>query len=296
MTRKPAKRRGKTNAPDKRTASRSMIGVLVLVVGSIVALLIIASNRSNAPDPADLPSVKPIEAPDGPARKIAYEVVNSYPHDRTSFTQGLLWHEGDLYESTGQYGQSKLRRLEFPSGKVLRETKLSPELFGEGLALVGNRLIQLTWLSHRGFVYDLSSFGPLREFSFDTEGWGLTYDGTKLILSDGSSDLFYIDPETFKSAGKLSVKMNGLPIRQLNELEFIDGEIWANVWQTDLILRIDPSTGLVTSFLDLKGILAPSDKTNEDAVLNGIAYDAERKRIFVTGKLWPRIFEIKLKW
>jgi glutamine cyclotransferase len=295
MARKTAKKRGKGKPTDKRTFSRSMIGALLLVVGSIVALLIVASNRSNRSDQANVPPVKPVQAPDRPARKIAYEVVNSYPHDRTSFTQGLLWQAGDLYESTGQYGQSKLRRLEFPSGKVLKETSLSPELFGEGLALVGNRLIQLTWTSHRGFVYDLITFTPQREFSYDTEGWGLTCDGTKLILSDGSSDLFYIDPETYKPAGKLSVRMNGLPIRQLNELEFIDGEIWANVWQTDLILRIDPSSGLVTSFLDLNGILAASDRANEGAVLNGIAYDAEHKRIFVTGKLWPRIFEIKLK-
>jgi glutamine cyclotransferase len=222
-------------------------------------------------------------------------VVKSYPHDRTSFTQGLLWHQGDLYESIGQYGQSKLRRLEFPSGKVLRETSLSPELFGEGLALVGNRLIQLTWTSHRGFVYDLSTFNPVQEFSYDTEGWGLTYNGTKLILSDGSSDLFFLDPATFKSTGKLAVRMNGLPMRQLNELEFIEGEIWANVWQTDFVLRIDPASGLVTSYLDLAGILSPTERTSTDAVLNGIAYDAEHKRIFVTGKLWPRIFEIKLK-
>ncbi|HLF84673.1 MAG TPA: glutaminyl-peptide cyclotransferase, partial [Blastocatellia bacterium] len=217
-------------------------------------------------------------------------------HDPTAFTQGLLWHDGGFYESTGQYGQSKLRRLEFPSGKVLKGISLSPELFGEGLALVGSRLIQLTWKSHRGFVYDLNTFRLLREFSYDTEGWGLTYDGKNLILSDGSSDLFYLDPQTFRPVRKLAVRMNGQPIRELNELEFIDGEIWANAWQTDLILRIDPSTGRVTSFLDLNGILAPSDKTGTEDVLNGIAYDAEHKRIFVTGKLWPRIFEIKVKW
>jgi glutamine cyclotransferase len=206
-----------------------------------------------------------------------------------------LWHQGGLYESTGQYGESKLRRLEFPSGRVLKEISLSPELFGEGLALVDSRLVQLTWKSRRGFVYDLTTFRLLEEFRYDTEGWGLTYDGKNLILSDGSSDLFYLDPQTFKLVKKLPVRFNGQPILELNELEFIDGEIWANVWQTDLILRIDPSSGLVTSFLDLKGILAPADRKGSDAVLNGIAYDAERKRIFVTGKLWPRIFEIRIK-
>jgi len=221
--------------------------------------------------------------------------VNSYPHDPTSFTQGLLWREGGFFESTGQYGQSKVRRLEFPSGRVLNEIKLAPELFGEGLALVGDRLVQLTWQSHRGFVYDLSSFRLIQEFTYSTEGWGLTYDGTNLILSDGSSDLFYLDPQTFKSVKKLAVRMNGQPVPELNELEFIDGEIWSNVWQTDLIVRINPATGAVTSFLDLTGILPPSERRGPDAVLNGIAHDGENKRIFVTGKLWPRIFEIRLK-
>lgn len=294
MSRKPPRGRFEKTG-SKQTSSRVLIASAVLAVAVSAALLIFASMRSGREDQSNVPAVnKPIAASDGRAWQVAYEVVNSYPHDPTSFTQGLVWHDGGFYESTGQYGQSKLRRLEFPSGKVLKEISLSPELFGEGLALVGSRLIQLTWKSRRGFVYDLNTLRLLREFSYDTEGWGLTYDGKNLILSDGSSDLFYLDPETFKPA-KLAVRMNGQPIRELNELEFIDGEIWANVWQTDLILRIDPSTGLVTSFLDLKGILAPSDKTGRENVLNGIAYDAEHKRIFVTGKLWPRLFEIRIK-
>jgi glutamine cyclotransferase len=226
---------------------------------------------------------------------MSFEVVNSYPHDPTSFTQGLVWKDGGFYESTGLYGQSKVRRLEFPSGKVIKELKLAPELFGEGLALVDGRLIQLTWKSRRGFVYDRDSFSVLQEFRYDTEGWGLTYDGNNLILSDGSSDLFYLDPQTYRPARRLAVTMNGRALTELNELEFIEGEIWANVWQTDLVVRIEPASGRVTSFLNLKGILAPSDRTGSDAVLNGIAYDAEKKRIFVTGKLWPRIFEIKVK-
>jgi glutamine cyclotransferase len=221
--------------------------------------------------------------------------LNSYPHDRTSFTQGLLWHDGSLYESAGMYGQSKMRRLEFPSGRVLKEINLAPELFGEGLALVDNRLVQLTWQSRRGFVYDLASFSLLKEFTYDTEGWGLTYDGKSLILSDGSSELFYLDPQTFKPVRRLAVTMNGKSLNELNELEFIEGEIWANVWQTDLIVRIDPTSGQVSSFLNLRGILAPSDRTEGEAVLNGIAYDGATRRIFITGKLWPRIFEIKLK-
>lgn len=295
MARESAQRRG-NKAGSGRKFSRVLLTCGALAV-ALVAVLLIFASRNSAPEGQSngTSANKATTASDGQARQVSYEVVNSYPHDPTSFTQGLLWHNGGFCESTGQYGQSKLRRLEFPSGKVLKETSLSPELFGEGLALVDSRLVQLTWKSHRGFVYDLNSFRLLQEFTYDTEGWGLTYDGKNLILSDGSSDLFYLDPETFKPVKKLAVKMNGRPIRELNELEFIDGEIWANVWQTDLILRIDPSTGQVTSFLELQGILAPSDKTGSEDVLNGIAYDAEHKRIFVTGKLWPRIFEIKIK-
>jgi len=279
----------------KETGRRKNIFKLVIVAFGIVAAAIIGffflgSMRSSLKEEPKNPGRTDVKA-----QRISYEVVNSYPHDPTSFTQGLLWHDGGFYESTGQYGQSKLRRLEFPSGRVLKEIKLSPELFGEGLALVDSRLIQLTWQSQRGFVYDLSTFKMEREFSYSTEGWGLTYDGKSLILSDGSSDLFYYDPQTFKTTRKLAVRMNGQPITELNELEFIEGEIWSNVWQRDLILQIDPSTGTVKSFLDLKEIMAPSDRTGGENVLNGIAFDEERKRIFVTGKLWPRIFEIKIK-
>lgn len=295
MSRKPPRNRGE-KPPSRRKTSRVVIAGAAFAVAAGAALLIIGAMRSGPEDQAHLPAVnKSITNPDGRARQVAYEVVNTHPHDPTSFTQGFLWHEGVFYESTGQYGQSKLRRLEFPSGRVQKEISLSPELFGEGLALVNSRLIQLTWKAHRGFIYDLSSFRLVQEFSYDTEGWGLTYDGKNLILSDGSSDLFYLDPERFTLARKLAVRMNGQPIRELNELEFINGEIWANVWQTDLILRIDPSTGKVTSFLDLKGILAPVDKTGSEDFLNGIAYDVVHKRIFVTGKLWPRVFEIRIK-
>jgi len=295
MSRKRARGRDEKSG-SKRKRSRVVISVAALAVAASAALLIGALMRSGSESQSNGTAVdKPTTTSDQRARQVSYEVINSYAHDSTSFTQGLLWQEGGFYESTGQYGQSKLRRLEFPSGKVLKEISLTPELFGEGLALVERRLIQLTWKSHRGFVYDLDTFRLLQEFSYDTEGWGLTYDGKNLILSDGSSDLFYFDPQTFKPVRKLAVRMNGQPIRDLNELEFIDGEIWANVWQTDIILRIAPSTGKVTSFLDLKGVLAPSDKTGREDVLNGIAYDADHKRIFITGKLWPRIFEIRIR-
>lgn len=228
-------------------------------------------------------------------RRLEYEVIRSYPHDPDAFLQGLLWCEGGFYESTGLLGRSTLRRVEFPSGRVLRSIHLSPDLFGEGLALVDKRLVQLTWKSKRGFVYDRDSFVLLREFRYETEGWGLTYDGKQLILSDGSSDLTYIDPNSFEPVRKLPVTINSRHVDNLNELEFIEGEIWANVWQTDLILRINPGTGKVTSFLDLKGILSASMRTGSEDVLNGIAYDARQKRIFVSGKQWPRIFEIRVR-
>ncbi|HKQ77995.1 MAG TPA: glutaminyl-peptide cyclotransferase [Blastocatellia bacterium] len=228
------------------------------------------------------------------ARDVRYEVVNSFPHDPDAFLQGLVWHNG-FFESTGQFGRSSLRRVEYPTGKVLQRVNLDEQYFGEGLAMVDNRLIQLTWQSHRGFVYERDSFKLLREFEYDTEGWGLTYDGKSLILSDGTDVLTFINPDSFKPTRKLSVKLNGTALLDLNELEYIDGEIWANVWHSDRIVRIDPASGQVKSYLNLAGILPDSERSDPEAVLNGIAYDAEHKRIFVSGKLWPRIFEIRLK-
>lgn len=291
-------KKNKTNKTPVSKPRSARIGIIaaVVVVVLVSAIFIYTSMHSDsAGRPAGTAASQPPPASDGRAPKAAYDVITSYPHDPSSFTQGLVWNGTGFYESTGMYGQSKLRSLEFPSGKVLKETRLAPELFGEGLAQVENRLIQLTWKSHKGFVYNADTFHVAREFSYDTEGWGLTSDGKNLILSDGSSDLYYLDPQTFAVVKKLAVRMNGRPIPELNELEFIEGEIWANVWQTDLILRIDPSTGTVASFLNLTGILPPAEQPGADGVLNGIAYDSEKKRIFVTGKLWPRIFEIKLK-
>jgi len=293
MTKKSGKKRPRASAV-KRERSRVSLVAFALLAAAGVVFLTVSLLRNQPPNqPNTAANNNSQGAGNSRAQQISYEVVSSYPHDPTSFTQGLLWHDGSFYESTGLKGESKVRRLEFPSGKVLKEINLAPEFFGEGLALVDTRLIQLTWQSHKGFVYDLNTFRQLQEFSYDTEGWGLTYDGKSLILSDGSSSLFYLDPQTLKPIRKLAVTMNGKLLTELNELEFIEGEIWANVWQTDLVVRIDPSTGRVTSFLNLKGILAPSDKTGREDVLNGIAYDAETKRIFITGKLWPRIFEIR---
>lgn len=227
--------------------------------------------------------------------QVSYEVVASYPHDPKAFLQGLVFHDGGFYESTGQFGRSSLRRVELQSGKVLKKVDLADEYFGEGLAMVGDRLVQLTWQTHRGFVYERDTFRKIGEFTYQSEGWGLCYDGKNLIMSDGSDTLTYMDATTFEPVKKLRVTMNGRAMKNLNELEFIEGEIWANVWHEDLILRINPESGRVSSFLNLRGLHNPDVSEGGEDVLNGIAYDAAQKRIFISGKLWPKIFEIKLK-
>ena len=293
------KKNAKLQKNDSKLSKRSsrlkplLIG-LAVAVGAVV--LYFALNRADSTKTLSMSNTNQ-STNAGPARQDSYDVVADYPHDPGAFLQGLLWHDGAFYESTGSHntGVSTVRRLEFPSGKVLQSVKLSPEHFGEGLALVGDRLIQITWQSKRGFVYDRETFRLLREFSYATEGWGLAYDGKNLIMSDGSNVLTYLDAETFEPVRKLSVTMNGRAVYEINELEFIEGEIWANVWHTDMILRIDPATGRVNSFLNLKGIRPPEMRPDPEAVLNGIAYDAEHKRIFVSGKLWPRLFEIKVR-
>lgn len=295
MTGKSAKKQA---AKPPRKNYTLTIGIVIVVIAVSFGLIMFSSSKSNSRDQVNTSRPDKTSTADGatePARLVEYEVVNSYPHDREAFLQGLIWHGGSLYESTGLNGRSTLRHIEFPSGKIVKSVKLSPEFFGEGLALVGNRLFQLTWHARRGFIYDLDTFNLLGEFTYDGEGWGLTYDGTHLIMSNGSDALTYLNVENFKPTRKLSVTMNGRPVRQLNELEFIEGEIWANVWQRDIILRINPATGRVTSYLDMKGLMPQEMRAGGEDVLNGIAYDAERKRIFVSGKLWPRIFEIRLK-
>jgi glutamine cyclotransferase len=206
-----------------------------------------------------------------------------------------VWHDGGFFESTGLLGESTLRRVEWPTGRVLRRVDLPPDVFGEGLARVGNRLVQLTWQSGRGFVYDLATLRLIREFRYEGEGWGLAYDGASLILSDGTNVLTYLDPERFTPTRRLAVTWNGRPLHRLNELEFIEGAVWANVWYTDFIVQIDPESGRVTSFLDLTGLRGHDARREPDAVLNGIAYDPATRRLFVGGKLWPMIFEIRVR-
>jgi glutaminyl-peptide cyclotransferase len=228
-------------------------------------------------------------------RRQGFEIVHTYPHDATAFTQGLIYVDGHLYESTGLNGRSSLRMVDLSTGSVLQRHDLPAEYFGEGLTDWGSTLIQLTWTSHRALVYDRFSFSPRRTFAYEGEGWGLTHDRNQLILSDGSSYLRFLDPESFRVTRRVHVVDDtGQGIENLNELEYIRGEIYANVWQTDDIVRISPRTGKILGRVDLGGIIDKRGLHGEGAVLNGIAYDSTHDRIFVTGKLWPKLFEIKI--
>jgi glutamine cyclotransferase len=223
-----------------------------------------------------------------------YRVIHRYPHDPNAFTQGFIYENGHLYESTGLYGHSSLREVDLQTGHVLREHDLPSQYFGEGLTDWGNTLVQLTWRSHTGFVWTRDSFRLLRTFRYSGEGWGLTQDGHDLILSDGSSALRYLDPKTFSTVRTLDVTDHGNPVDQINELEYIHGEIFANIWMSNRIARISPKDGHVIAWIDLAGIIPDVELRNNDAVLNGIAWDAQNRRLFVTGKLWPRLFEIQI--
>jgi glutamine cyclotransferase len=223
-----------------------------------------------------------------------FEVIQVFPHDMNAFTQGLVIDDGILYEGTGLYGQSSLRRVDLESGEVLDRINLDAAYFGEGITTFDDRIIQLTWREHKGFVYDQESFTPLEEFSYTTEGWGLTHDGTHLILSDGTNILYFLDPETFAVVSSVGVFDEGTPVTDLNELEYIHGEVYANVWEEDFIVRINPETGEVVGRIILDGLLESTGSSLGAGVLNGIAYDAEADRLFVTGKRWPSLFEIRL--
>lgn len=226
---------------------------------------------------------------------LEYEVVKVYPHDRAAFTQGLVYRDGFLYESTGLNGRSSLRKVELESGEVVQRHNVATEYFAEGLTDWKDRLIQITWQSGVALTYDLKSFEDAGSFKYKGEGWGITQDGRRLIMSDGTATLRFLDPETRQETGKLEVTYEGKPLANINELEFVRGRILANVWQSNSIVVIDPDTGRVTAQIDLPNLLSPSDRSTPVDVLNGIAYDARHDRLFVTGKLWPKVFEIKLK-
>ena len=231
-----------------------------------------------------------------PTPQYTYRVINTYPHDRTAFTQGLEYRDGFLYEGTGITGRSSVRKVDLTTGRVLQNFEVPQPFFGEGITVVGNQIIELTWQSQTGFIYDKANLlhGVLRSFQYPGEGWGLTNDGKQIYMSDGSSQIRVWDPATLKEVRRITVKDGDKPVTELNELEFVKGEILANVWQTDRIARISPADGKVLGWIDLSGILPPSERTGSDAVLNGIAYDASTDRLFITGKLWPKLFEIKL--
>lgn len=233
-------------------------------------------------------------AVDNTVWQLNWRVVQAFPHDPNAFTQGLLWNNGFLYESTGIEGQSDIRKVDAASGEVLQRFKLPSQVFGEGLALLGGKFYSLTWQSGVGFVLD-AKFQPLGRFAYKNEGWGLTTDGHKLLQSDGSDTLTWRAPQNFMALGQIKVTRNGAPVRNLNELEWIGGYVWANIWQTDEIVIIEPKRGKVVAQLNLSGILPAQDRTGGEDVLNGIAYDAQSGRLFVTGKKWPKLFSIEVE-
>lgn len=231
-----------------------------------------------------------------PAPVHAFTVVATFPHDPTAFTQGLVFADGELLESTGLQGESSLRRVELNTGRVLQQIKIADEYFAEGLALVDDALVQLTWQTKLGFVYDRKTFARRRTFTYPTEGWGIAYDGTaRLVMSDGSASLYYLDPKTLAITKTITVRDAGTPIDRLNELEWVEGEIWANVWTTDRIVRIAPATGDVTGWIALDSLWPRIQRRPPADVMNGIAYDKALRRIFVTGKKWPSLYQITVQ-
>ncbi len=227
-------------------------------------------------------------------KRYSYKVVHAYPHDIEAFTQGLFYDKGVLYEGTGQKSGSSLREVELQSGKVLRQQNLDASLFGEGITLYHDRIYQVTWENKVGFVYDKSTFNVINKIYYSTQGWGLTTVKDRIVMSDGSNVLAFYEPEMFTIVSRIEVYDNEKKVDSLNELEYINGEVWANIWMSDMIARIDPASGKVLGYVDMKGLLQETDKTPETDVLNGIAYDPEGKRIFVTGKKWPKLFEIRI--
>jgi glutamine cyclotransferase len=229
-----------------------------------------------------------------PPQEYTFTLVRVFPHDTSAYTQGLAYRDGFLYEGTGRNGRSSLRKVSLESGEVVQRVDLGSEFFGEGITIIKDKVFQLTWKSGMGFVYDLESFHRLRTFRYSGEGWGLATDGRDLLLSDGTSEIRVLDAESFYEKRRLKVHDRASPVDQLNELEFVEGQIFANVWHSNRIARISPISGEVVGWIDLTGLLSPVYRLDPEAVLNGIAYDPIRRRLFVTGKLWPSIFEIRL--
>jgi glutamine cyclotransferase len=271
--------------PTAPRAARQMVGLLILFL-SLATLG--CQGTPTARQPGNKSESKQ------PIPVYGYEVVHTWPHDRNAFTQGLVFHDGKLLESTGQEGRSSLRRVEMESGKVLQKVDVPSPYFAEGMTLLKGKIYQLTWQHQLGFVYDAWTFEKISEFNYAGEGWGLTNDGVSLILSDGSNQIRFLDPVNFQVQKTIAVLDGNVPVVEINELEYIQGEIYANIWHEDRIARIDPQTGHVVGWINLAGLLSPVEVQDEEAVLNGIAYDEAGGRLFVTGKLWPKLFEIRV--
>ncbi len=295
-----AKQGGKKRSPKKKRQSNPgawMVGLGIIGL-LVVGALALGQRDGEREEPAPSEEIEDVELVDpgssAPVIPVAYdvEVVTRHPHDDSAFTQGLLWHEGELYESTGLVGRSSIRRWDLSSGRIAQRKEV-PDVFAEGLALVGDELFQLTWQDEVLLVYDRESFELKREVAYEGEGWGLCFDGESLVMSDGSDELTFRDPETFEVERRLRVRKVGRPVRMLNELECVDGAIWANVWQRDDILKIDPRSGHVTATVDASGLLSFVERRGAD-VLNGIAWIPEREHFVLTGKLWPAAFEVEL--
>jgi glutaminyl-peptide cyclotransferase len=261
------------------------VGALLAWAAATAAVLLV--GRAGA----QVRPVPPLPPVGSHAPVSSYRVVHAYPHDRQAFTQGLEFHDGALYEGTGLNGSSTVRKVDLSTGRVLQQVALPREYFGEGITIWQSSLIQLTWQSHVGFVYDRNTFKQVRTFRYEGEGWGLTHDSAAIIMSDGSASVRFLDPATFAERRRLLVTDAGIPIKDLNELEYVGGEIYANVWQTDFVARISPANGRVLGWINLRDLLSPEERSGAD-VLNGIAYDSAGRRLFVTGKLWPKLFEI----
>ena len=284
------------NVLNRRGLSLLVISLSLLVACSPkMAPTAPSVSTATAVPPRPTPSPVPTLVPPTLPLTATYQIVQSYPHDRLAFTEGLVYHNGEFYESTGMNNQSSLRRVEIATGKILQRIDLPGQYFGEGLALFNDQLLQLTWQNQIGFVYERATFKPLRTFSYPMPGWGMTHDGSMLIISDGTPVLHFYDPATLTETHSVSVTFNGQPVQMLNELEYVRGEVYANIWLTNVIARIDPATGAVLGWIDLTGLLTAEDMQQPVDVLNGIAYDPQGDRLFVTGKYWPKVFEIKLR-
>jgi glutamine cyclotransferase len=281
---------------------RKLLSLLLLAASCAVAAACDGGNAGTQTNSLPIDAAPPRTPANSNASKGAsgvtaygYEVVNTFPHDPDAFTQGIVFQDGALLESTGIERRSTLRRVELQTGKVLQKVDVPPYFFAEGITLMGGKIYQLTWKGEKGFVYDPKTFEKTGEFKYEGEGWGLTHDADSLILSDGTSEIRFIDPNTYAVKRTISVTDSGRPVVELNELEYVRGEIYANVWHDDRVARIDPRDGRVTGWIDFSGLLKPGEARDPEAVLNGIAYDEQGDRLFVTGKLWPKLFEVRLR-